>query len=150
MPQSSSHVCDLCIINQYCTPIMFYCENVCSKQLRNYFLVFSLLIIIVRLMLYYKKCVQNKRALLFSLLPYFFNTKKCVLKASRNLRFRLLSYFSNTSLCPKRAGMLFNLFDYFSNTKTVCSKQAGGCFLIYLATFLKRKNDCSKQVRAAF
>ena len=45
-----------------------------------------------------------------------------------------------------RGRLLFNLFGYFSNTKNVCSKQAGGSFLIYLTTFLKRKIVCSKQL----
>ena len=128
MPKPSSHVCDLLIINQYYTPLMFYCENACSKQVRNYFLVFSSLIIIARLMLYYKKCVQNKRALLFSLLPYLFDTKKCVFKASRNLRFRLLSYFSNTNVCSKRAG----------------------CFLTYSTTFQIQKMFVQNKREAAF
>ena len=45
-----------------------------------------------------------------------------------------------------RGRLLFNFFGYFSNTKNVCSKQAGGSFLIYLTTFLKRKIVCSKQL----
>ena len=40
--------------------------------------------------------------------------QKCVLKASGNL--------------------FFTSFSYFSNTKNVCSKQAGDCFLVYAST----------------
>ena len=70
----------------------------CSKQVRNYVLVSSSLISIVRRMLYYKKCVQSMRGLLFDLIRYFFNTQKCVFKASGNLLFSLLSYFAHESI----------------------------------------------------
>ena len=33
-------------------------------------------------------------------------------------------------------GLLFSLFGYFCNTKHVCSNQAGGCFSVYLVTFV--------------
>ena len=49
-------------------------------------------------------------------------------------------------MCSKQAGgcflvcyATFNLFGYFCNTKNVCSKQAEGCFLIYLGTCLMQK-----------
>ena len=64
-------------INQYCTTKIFFYQNVCSKQVGDYFLVYSSLISIVRLMLEYKKCV---------------------LKASGNLLFSLLSYFVHESI----------------------------------------------------
>ena len=39
---------------------IFYSENVCSKQFRGYFLVYSLLISFVRLMLYYRKMYSKQ------------------------------------------------------------------------------------------
>ena len=30
-----------------------------------------------------------------------------------------------------KRGLVFSLFDHFCNTKNVCSKQAGGCALIF-------------------
>ena len=32
--------------------------------------------------------------------------------------------------------LLFSLWNFFCNMKNVCSKQAGGCFLVYSATFV--------------
>ena len=58
----------LFIINQYCTP------NACYIP---------------------KNGFMTSDRLLFSLLRYFFNTKKCVFKGSGNLLFSLLNYFSN-------------------------------------------------------
>ena len=64
-------------------------------------------------------CLEQLRGCFFSSLCFFFNTKKCVFKASGNL--------------------LFSLLSYFSNMKNVCSKESRGCFLIHLATFLIQK-----------
>ena len=59
-------------INRYCTTKIFFYKDVCSKQVGVYFLVYSSLISIVRLMLEYKKCVFKASGnLLFSLLSYF-------------------------------------------------------------------------------
>ena len=46
--------------------------------------------------------------------------------------------------------LLFYLFGYFSNTKNVRSKQAGGCFSIYLGTFLIQKRVFKTSGRLLF
>ena len=83
---------------------MLCAKNLFSRQ------VYSSLISIVGLMLYYKKYVFKAiRKLLFSLLSYFFNTKNyyvsivrlmCV-QASGKLLFSLLSYFCNMKICSQ-------------------------------------------------
>ena len=129
MPPPFTHVCDLFIINQYCTPIMFYCGNVCSEQVRNYFLVCSSLMSIVRLMLYYKKYVQNKRGLLFSLLPYLFNTK---------------------DVCSKQAGTCVLGYQATFLIQKMCVQSERGCFLTYSATFQIQKMCVQNKWEAAF
>ena len=51
--------------------LIFYSENVCSKQGRGYFLVSSSLISIGRLILYYENCIQKSGGLPFDLFGYF-------------------------------------------------------------------------------
>ena len=88
------------IINQYYMPKIFYYENVCSKQVECYFVVYSSLISTVRLMLCYKKCV---------------------FKASGNLLFSLLSYFFNVkNVCSKKAGTCFLVYWFTPLIQRIC------------------------------
>ena len=95
-------------INQQCMPKMFYRENVCSKQVRNYFLVYLSLISTVRLNVILQKMCSKQAGDAYKFFTLFFIYKKCVFKAN--------------------GGYFFNLCGYFSNTKNVCSKQAGSAF----------------------
>ena len=92
-------------------------KNVCSKQVRGYFLVYSSLLKL--LMFFYEKCVfRASRRLLFSLFIYWlFYFKKCEFKAS--------------------GGLLFSLLIHSSTSKNVYSMQAGVSFL-FNSSLIKR------------
>ena len=92
----------------------------------------------------FKTCVQRKQRLIFS----FFHHQSIFFKASDRLLFRLFiinQYCTPNVILPKSVfkaigKLLFSLLSYFFNTRNVCSKQAGGFFLVYLATFVIQKN----------
>ena len=74
------------IINQYCTPKMFYFKNVCSKQVRICFLIYEVTFVTR------KMCVQNKQW-------------------GGGLRFSPLSDFCKTkNLCSKQVGDYFLVY----------------------------------------
>ena len=99
------------------------------KQLRNYVLVYSSLISIVHLILYYKNCVQNKRGLLFNLLNYFCSTKNVCSKLVRNCFLVYLATFV---------------------TEACVLKSSESCFLPYSVTFVIRKMYVQHKGEAAF
>ena len=76
---------------------ILYAENLCPKQVRGYFLVYSSLISIVHLMLVIFQKMGSWQATGCFLVYYatFLIQKKCVFKGSGNLLFSLLNYFSN-------------------------------------------------------
>ena len=96
--------------------------------------------------------VQNKRRLLFSFFSSLILYKQLI-KACEKLLcslFIINQYFTRNvilqKMCSKQSGgcflvyyATFNLFSDFCNTKNVCLKQAKACFLIYLVTFLIQK-----------
>ena len=98
--------------------------ELCSKQKRTCFLVFSSLINIVR-----RECSTAKTS---------------VFKASGRYVIRIMFYHKKRVF--KARGLLYSLFmidQYCARDvllqKNVCSKQAGGCFLIY-SSLIKMPN----------
>ena len=62
---------------------------------------------------------------------------------------RLFCY-STKNVFKKSNYLLFSLLCHFFNTKSMFSKQAGTCVLIYYSTFLIWKNVYSNQVRGCY
>ena len=111
-------------------------KNVCSKQVRDYFLVYSSLLKL--LMFFYEKCVfRASRRLLFSLFIYCSTSKNESLKQAGFCFLVCSSAVLLRKMCIQcKQGRHFYLIHHQSNalcstTKNACSKQAGGFFLVY-------------------
>ena len=89
-------------------------KNVCSKQVKGYFLVFSSSISIAGLMLCYKKCYSKQAGQLFSLFCYFFSRRN-VLKTSEGCFLVYSSLISIVRLmfCHIKCGMLNQYYTNF-------------------------------------
>ena len=100
-------------------------QNLCVQSKREAALVYSATFLIRKI------CVQNKpRAAFFSLLSYFWNTKKCV-QNKREAAFwfiKLVVQYEKYVL-KTSGGLLFSLF-IINQTPDVqlCSKQVGADF----------------------
>ena len=100
---------------------------------------------------------KTSRGLLFSLLSYFYNTKKVCLKKQggcclvhESKLIQLLLWFGNMCVENQTGGCVFFYSATFVIRKHVCSNQAGGCFLDHSATFIIGKYLCSNQAGGCF
>ena len=93
-----------------------------------------------------KNVFKTSNRMLFSLLCYFFNTKKCESKASGNLLFGLLSYFSNM----KKICIQIKCKPATFLIQKMSAQNKHGSFLVYSTTFALWKHVCSKKVGGSF